>query len=566
MRMSRNFFITRREYPKDEEVISTKLLVKSGMILKNETGVYSYLPLGLKVIENIKNIIRKEMNANGADEVLMPSLVSSDVFEFTGRRELFDGEIFDVNSRSNKMYSLCPTHEELFSFLARSKVRSYKDLHFTLYQISNKYRDEMKVEHGLIRKKEFFMADAYSFDANDGGLDISYDKMFLTFKNIFAKMHLDPIVVSSDDNTMKGLSSEEFQIVCDYGDNKVVRCTNCTFSCNIDEAKVKVEKHTYNGEIKEKRLIKTPNIKSIKALSEFLGVDASNIIKSLVVKIDEKYVMVLLKGFDELNIEKLCRVLKRNDIVIPDEYELEKIGTKAGYIGPIGCTMDIIADNEIKNMYNVICGSNKEDYHYENVNPGIDFKVSKYADLKMFNVEDCVCPKCKSKCEVVKGIEVGHIFKLGQNYSELYDLKYVDEANELDYVHMGSYGIGIERCLSSIVEMNHDDKGIIWPMSVAPYKVAIVIVNVNDQETYKYALNLYNKLNTLGIDTILDDRKESVGVKFNDMDLLGIPIRVTVGSKYESGFVEFKLRNEANTKFIKVDNLIEKIQRAIEKQ
>lgn len=563
MRASSTFFITRKEYPKDENTISAKLLVKSGMIFKNDNGIYTYLPFGLKVLNNIKKIIKEEMNNLDADEVLMPSLISSDVFEFTKRKELFGEEMFNVISRNNKEYSFCPTHEELFALLARNKIKSYKDLHFILYQISNKYRDEEKDEYGLIRKKEFCMADAYSFDANDGGSDISYDKMYQSFHHIFNKLRLNIMVVGSDASYMKGLSSEEFQIESEYGDNEVVKCTSCTYASNIEDAWCKSNYKFEDVKLLKKELVKTSNIKTINEVSKYLNTDVSNIIKSLIIKIDEEYLMILLRGNSELNIEKLKRTLNTKTIEIPSSYELERIGTSVGFIGPIDTTMKVIADSEVKTMLNAVCGSNKKDYHFINVVPGRDFKVNKYCDLKLFD-ENNLCPKCRSKCEIIKGIEVGHIFKLGSNYSKDYNLKYTDETNNINYVHMGSYGIGLDRCMGAIVEKHYDNKGIVWPINVSPFKVCIVLANINDRDSYKYAKDLYEKLNKLEIDTFLDDRKETIGVKFADMDLIGIPIRITVGRGYENKEVELKLRNEKKSINVKITDIIEKIEKIIE--
>lgn len=561
MRMSNSFFITRKEFPKDENTISAKLLIKSGMVFKNENGVYSYLPLGLKVVNNIKKIIRNEMNKINAEEVLMPSLVDYSYFENSGRNVIFGKEMFTLTDRNNKEYALCPTHEELFAYLVRNKIQSYKDLHFTLFQMSNKFRDEFHPEYGLIRKKEFLMADAYSFDTDMSGLDVSYDKMYQTFKNIFKRCNLDTITVKSDPESMKGTTSEEFQVECDFGDNKIVKCTSCSYSSNIEEAACLTKTNKENNfDIKMIKKVHTPNIKTVKELKEFFNVDDDKILKSLIVKADSKYIMILLKGNDELNLNKLETILKTKNIEIPSSYELERIGTEVGYIGPIKSTMTIIADMEVKNMHNVICGSNIKDYHYKNVNPKVDFKIDRFADLKIFN-ESSYCPKCGSKCEMINGIEVGHIFKLETNYSKIYDLKYLDETNTFNYVHMGSYGIGIDRLISAIVEKNHDEKGIIWPMLVAPYKVAIVVINVNDKESYKYSKMLYERLTQNGIDTILDDRKETVGIKFNDMDLFGIPIRITVGKKLEEGFVEIKLRNEIKSNDIKIENVLKTIEK-----
>lgn len=564
MRLSSSFFITRKEFPKDEDIISTKLLIKSGMIHKYDNGIYGYLPMGLKVVNNIKKIIREEMEAINAEEVLMPSLVNSEIFEKTNRNNLLKGELFNIESRNNINYSLCPTHEELFALLSRIKIQSYKDLHFSIFQISNKYRDEIKTEYGLNRKKEFLMADAYSFDADEGGLEISYDKMFQVFKHTFNRLGLNTLIARSDPESMKGIDSEEFHVICDYGDNEIVKCTKCSYSTNIEYASSYDKYKKEEVKIEKKQKIYTPNIKTIKELTDYLDIEASNIIKSLIIKVDETYKMILLRGDAELNIKKIEKMFDKKEITIPSEEELERMGTFPGFVGPIKTTMEVIADNEIKTMYNAICGSNEKDYHYKNINPGIDFKVNRYANLKLFN-DSSLCPRCKSKCEVLKGIEVGHIFKLGSVYSQIYNLRYSDEKNELNYVHMGSYGIGIDRCISSIVEKNHDEKGIIWPMEVAPYKVGIVIVNVNDKEAYKYAKMLYEKLNKIGISCLLDDRKETVGVKFNDMDLIGVPIRITLGRKISDNIVELKERKDSESRDVETIKLMEEIFKIINK-
>lgn len=562
MKMSNNFFITRKEFPNDEEVDSAKLLIKSGMIYKIDNGIYSYLPMGLKVVNNLKNIIRDEMKRINADEVLMPSLVKYEVFEESNRKEAFKREMFNIKSRNNTCYSLCPTHEELFAMLVRDKIRSYKDLHFTLYQISNKFRDEEKTKYGLIRKKEFTMFDAYSFDADESGLDISYDKMYQSFTRIFKKIGLDVINSNADPDSMNGLASEEFHTFCEYGESKIVKCSNCSYCMNLDDA-VSYDKYKKeNFEIKKIKEVYTPNIKNIRDLCDSIIVPSKRIIKSLIRKVNDEYIMILLRGDAELNESKLCKLLHTNDIITPSVEELEEMGTHPGFIGPIKATMKVIADNEIKCMNNSVCGSNKENYHYINVNPGVDFKVDKYADIKVFNSES-LCPRCHHPAQISNSIEVGHIFKLGTNYSDAYHLKFLDEKNELNLVNMGSYGIGIDRCIGAIVEKHHDIKGIVWPMSVAPFKVAIIVANVNDSDSLKYAKGLYNKLNELGIDTILDDRKETIGIKFNDIDLMGIPLRVTIGFKLSEGIVEFKVRDEDESSDIKKEDIINKIEESI---
>ena len=564
MKATNCFFITRREFPNDEKIISSKLLIKSGMIYKNENGIYSYLPFGLKVIENIKKIVREEMNIINANEVLMPSIISNDVFENSDRNRIFDKELFNIIDRNNKKLSLCPMHEELFASLASFKIQSYRDLHFTLFQISSKFRDEEKSEFGLIRKKEFLMADAYSFDADEGGLDVSYDKMYLIFKRILDRLGINAEVVECDAGETQGIESEQFDVLSDFGDNEIVKCTNCTYTCNIEDATSSSVFVNRNQSNKKKELVSTPGVKSIKEVSEYLNVFPNNVLKSLICKVDGVYKMFLLRGESELNIKKLKKLYKTNNIEIPDVNELEKIGTEVGFIGPVDCTMDIIADNEVKSMHNFVCGSNKKNYHYINVNYGKDFKIKEYADIKLFD-KNCTCPKCKNKCEIVKGFEVGQIYKLGKVYSELYNLKYADELNFSEFVNMGSYQLGIDRCLSAIVENNHDDKGIIWPISVAPFKVVVIVANMNDHEQSKYANNLYNKLTSIGVETFLDDRKETIGVKFNDADLIGYPIRVTVGKMLNEDKVEVRLRSEESIKQVKTSKIIEYIQKLLER-
>ena len=554
MKISNCFFITRRENPKDESILASKLLVKSGMVIKNSNGIYSYLPMGLRVLENVKKIIREEMKDIYAEEVLVPVMGNYTESEF-------GVEEFNFLDRDDNRLKLFSSARELFAYLASSKVKSYRDLHFSLFQINHNFRDEEHVEYGLIRKKEFYTLEAYSFDADEGGEDVSYDKMYLAFKKIFNRLGLDTIVVKGDEGEL----CEEFQVISKEGDNRVVRCKSCTYASNIEDASSSVITTLKEASFRELELVKTPGQKSIKDLSEYLDVFPSRILKSLIVKVDGKFKMILLKGDSSLNVKKLKHLFKTTNIKIPTIYELEKLGTSVGFIGPMNIDIEIIADNEVKSMNNFICGSNKTNYHYVNANYGRDFKINRFADLKLFD-EKSLCPKCKNECEILDGIEVGQITKLGKKYSKDLKITYMDEINKKGYAHVGCYTIGLDRVISAIVEKNNDEKGIVWPISVAPYKVGIIVSNVNDDEISKYANNLHDKLEALNIDTLLDDRKESIGIKFNDLELIGLPVIVVVGNKLEKNTVEVINRSYADKKDVKTNKIIEYIQNILEKR
>ncbi len=553
MRLSESFFITRREDPNNEFSDASKLLVKSGMVIKNDGGLYSYLPIGLKVVDNILKIVRKELSIIHAEEVFLPTLIKDNY-----DNENIIEEVYHIIDRNNNKMKLAHSSLELFSDLVRQKVNSYKDLHFSLYQINNKYRDEKRVEFGLVRMKEFLECESYSFDSDEGGLDVSYDKMFLAFKNIFTSLSLRPMIVRGNEE----LFSEEFQVISKNGDNSVVKCCNCGYTSNIEDASSKVVISRKEFEYKKRELIKANGNRTIKELSEYFNVFEKNILKSIIIKVDGIYKMALLRGDSELNVSKIQKIYKTLNVEIPTVEDLNKLGIDADYVGPVNCAMEIIADNEVKSMNNFICGSNRKYYHYKNVNIGRDFNVNRYEDIKLFN-NNSLCPLCKSKCEILKGIEIGQINKLGNKLAKNYGLFYTDEVNQKGYAEIGSYYIGIDRCLNAVVEENHDEDGIIWPMNIAPYKVAIIIANVNHEKMKDEAEKLYKRLESNGIETILDDRKDSIGVKLNDMDLIGIPIRVTIGNNIDNNIIEVKLRNRKESKEVKVSKIYDYINEMI---
>lgn len=553
MKLKNSYFFTLREDVKDEESISGKLLVRSGMIKKSSAGVYMYLPLGFKVLENVKNIIRDEMNKSGALELLMPSLISEDYFITSKRIDKFGDDMFSLKDRYNKKFALGPTHEELFTVAALLKINSYKDLPLNLYQIGNKFRDEIRPRFGLIRVREFLMKDAYSFDINDEECEKSYKKMYKAYNNIFDRCDLKYRVVKSDTGAMGGSLSEEYQALTEIGEDIIVNCS-CGYSSNTDIATSYFEEKDCDEKELKKELVNTPNCKTIEEVSSYLSENSDKFIKSLVYKYNKGFVCTLVCGTDDVNETKLSKILD-SKVELASEEEINKLNTITGFVGPIDLNIKIIGDFKIKNMKNFIVGANKKDYHYKNVGLN-DFKVSDFYDITVVKEGD-LCPLCKNKLNFSKGIEVGNIFKLGTKYSEAFNMYYLNEKNERKPVVMGCYGIGLGRIIAAVIEGHNDDKGILWPYELAPYKVSIVVVNTNDKEQLEKANTLYEDLTNLGIDTLLDDRDERVGVKFNDMDLIGIPIRITIGKKANEDIFEFKKREEKEFKEMKKNEIID---------
>lgn len=558
MKLKNSFFYTLREDPKEEDSLSGKLLVKAGFIKKSSSGIYYLMPLGFRVHKNIENIIREEMNKAGAEELLMPAVLPEEVYIATGRRDNFGSEMFSFKDRAGRNYVLGPTHEELFVNAAKMKIRSYKDMPFNIYQIQNKYRDEIRPRFGLIRTREFTMKDAYSFDTTPGEVDKSYKKMYDAYKNIFDRVGLDYKVVTADTGVMGGLLSEEFQAITEVGEDTLVLCSKCDFASNIEVCETVSTFKKVNEEKKEKELLHTPNIGVIDDLIN-AGFTMDKLTKSLIYKVDEDFVLCVLKADREVNETKVKKYLNAKSIELADSSDVERItNAHVGFAGPINLNLKTLVDPEVTLMKNFLVGANKTDYHYINVNLE-DF--DKYDVVDIVNVtEEDLCPKCKEKLVFKKGIEVGNIFKLGSKYAETMNLTYLDENNKEKYPLMGCYGIGLQRIMASAVEQKHDENGIIWPISIAPFKVAIVLLNKDGEE---YANELYEKLNSEKIETLLDDRDERPGVKFKDMDLVGIPIRITIGKKFNEKVVELKLRETSETKELKIDDLISEIKKII---
>ena len=553
MKLKSSYFFTLRENVKDEDSISGNLLVRSGMIKKVSSGIYMFLPLGLKALDNIKKIIKEEMDNTGASELLMPSLLPQDIYETCGRVDAFGSSMFHLNDRYDKPYVLGPTHEELFTIAAKSMVKSYKDLPFTIYQDAPKYRDEARPRFGLVRVREFFMKDAYSFDKDEEGLDKSYQKMYDAYKKIFDRCHVNYVIVKADTGAMGGTLSEEFQAVTDLGEDLLVLCDKCDYSSNLEVATRKIVDN--HEEEKNFEIVETPNSETIEEVCSYLNMPVTKSVKALLMNVNNELVIFFIRGDRELNENKVCKLLGVKEINFASDELIATSNAVPGYTGPIKLTgAKIIIDEELKYMSNFIVGANVAGYHYINANLK-DFSYDLCADIVNVKEED-ICPICGGKLYFKKGIEVGNTFKLGTKYSEKLGLTYLDENNMSKPVVMGCYGIGAGRILASVVEQNNDEKGIIFPLSIAPYKVAIAALNTNDSKCMDIANKLYEELNKNGIDCLLDDREERPGVKFNDLDLIGIPIRITLGKKLEQDLVEFKARKENESIDININEIV----------
>lgn len=552
MKLSKSYFYTLREDAKDEESISGNLLVRSGMIKKVSAGIYMYLPLGLKTLDKIRNIVKEEMDNAGALELLMPSLIPREVYETCGRVEAFGKDMFNLNDRFDKPYVLGPTHEELFTIAAKSMVKSYKNLPFTIYQQAEKFRDETRPRYGLIRVREFIMKDAYSFDRDEEGLDKSYNIMKKAYNRIYERIGINYKIVKASTGAMGGSLSEEYQAITDIGEDTLVLCEQCDFSSNIEIAECVSEPNS-DKKLEKIEMVATPNAKTIEEVCKFLKIDIKDSIKALILKADNEPIVAFIRGDRELNEDKLCHVLNVREISFADDETINKINAVAGYTGPINLNAKVIIDNEIMNMKNFCCGANKEGYHYINANLS-DIKYDIAADIINIKEGD-KCPCCGGKIYFKKGIEVGNLFKLGTKYAEKLGLTYLDENNQEQVCTMGCYGIGIGRILASVVEQNNDESGIIFPTSIAPYEVSIIQIDMNDEKQSEVANKIYEELKKQGIDVLYDDRDERPGVKFKDMDLVGIPYRITVGKKIVDNNVEFKERKTNESTDISIDEI-----------
>jgi prolyl-tRNA synthetase len=558
MYFSKMFLPTLREVPAEAEIMSHKWMLRAGLIRKLASGIYSFLPLGLRTLKKIENIVREEMDKAGAQELLMSALLPAESYRESGRWEVFGPEMFRLKDRSDRDFCLGPTHEEIFTETVKHGVRSYRGLPLILYQIQTKYRDEIRPRFGVMRSREFIMKDAYSFDRDEAALDISYKRMDKAYRRVFDRLGLDYKVVEADSGAMGGSGSQEFMVISEIGEDGIAYCKACGYGANEEKASCIEPKEPIIEEKLPIEKIFTPNIHTISELAGFLGCEPTKMAKTLILKADDKLVAAMVRGDRELNEVKLKNVLGCTELEIADA-ESVRIATNAevGFAGPIGLKIKIIADYEVAHGKNLIVGANETDHHLINVNIGRDFEAEIH-DIRSI-AEGDVCPCCGQEITLARGIEVGHIFKLGTKYSEQLKCNYIDESGNEQPMVMGCYGIGINRVMAAVIEQNNDDKGIIWPMEIAPYHVIIVPVNVLDETVMNIAQNMYEKLIEANVEVILDDRNERAGVKFNDADLIGIPIRINIGRKAAEGLVEFKLRDGNEVITMPVDEALEKI-------
>ena len=558
MKLSKSFFYTLRENSKDEDSVSSNLLVRSGMIKKTSNGVYMMMPMGHKVLLKIEDIVREEMNAKDAQELLMPAIIPEDVYIQSGRRDAFGSNMFSMKDRYGKKYVLGPTHEELFAMAASMDGKSYKDFPYNLYQIQRKYRDETRPRYGLIRVREFIMKDAYTFDVDEAGLDVQYKKMYEAYCNIFDRLGLNYKIVKADTGAMGGLLSEEYQAISSIGEDVVVGCEGCDFSSNLEITEVVDQlKDSLEAEL-PMEMVETPNAKTIEEVAAFFHKTAADFVKTLIYNVDGKIYAFCIPGNRELNETKVTKLLKANEIELAAFDDVERVThARVGFAGPVGLEVPVIMDRQILHMKNFIVGANKSDYHLKNVNLK-DFKPEMVADICQVQEGD-VCPVCGKPLTFDHGIEIGNLFKLGTKYAESMNLMFTDADNQLKPVWMGSYGIGLERCMAAVVEQHHDDKGIIWPKEIAPFKLAIVPISNKDEAQMEVANDLYQYCLDHNYDVLLDDRKERPGVKFKDMELIGIPYRITVGRGIKDGVVEFTERVSGEKVEISLDAIKSKM-------
>lgn len=562
MKQSRTFIPTMREIPTDADIISHQLLLRAGYIRQHMSGVYSFLPLAKKVIRKIENIIREEMEAIDAVEIFMPTLQPSGLWEESGRWSSYGAELFRLKDRHDRQLALGPTHEEVVTSLIRDEVKSYKKLPLTVFQIQTKFRDEKRPRFGLLRGREFIMKDAYSFHSTKESLEEKYNEMMQAYSNIFSRLGLDFRAVIADGGTIGGDGTHEFMALSDIGEDTIAYSDASPYAANIEMAEVNTEYVKSKETLKELVKVDTPGQRTIAEVADFLSIDPSKVIKSLIFKADDRLVVVLSRGDHDINEIKLKNALQAKDINLATESEIEEmLSCKAGSIGPVKLPLDlnVYADFAVEKVVNGVCGANEDGYHLMNVNPERDFAVERYLDLRFIREGD-PSPDGTGTIRFAKGIELGHIFKLGTAYSEPMKAMYLDENGKAQPYIMGCYGIGVSRILAAVAEQHNDANGLKWPKHISPYDIHLVTINIKDEAQSKLSDELYHLLKSYRYDILHDDRDERPGVKFTDADLIGLPVRLTIGKKAQEGIIEVKFRGTGETVEWQKEEVTEKLQ------
>ena len=563
MRYSQYMLPTLKEDPAEAEVISHKLMFRAGMIRKLAAGIYSYLPLGLRVIQKVERIIREEMNRAGAQEVLLPCIQPAELWMETHRWEEYGKDLLRMRDRHDRDCCFGPTHEEVITDIARREIRSYRQMPLNLYQIQTKFRDEIRPRFGLMRGREFIMKDAYSFDIDEAGLDMSYQKMYEAYSRIFKRCGLSFTVVEAETGLIGGSASHEFMVLAKTGEEIIVSCQSCDYAANVQKAEAKrtrLRARESRKTLRSLKKVKTPDMKTVEAVTQFLKVRPQDLVKTLIFETDQGVVAALIRGDHEINESKLEKLLGCGEAKLAsDDVVHRATGAPKGFAGPIGLSVKVIADYSVEPMADFVTGANEDDAHYINVNLGRDLKVHQFGDVRMIKEGDR-CPRCGKSMSFSRGIEVGHIFKLGTKYSKTLKATYLDENGQEREMVMGCYGIGVGRTAAAAIEQYHDKDGIIWPMPIAPFQVIIVPVDNKIELLMETAERIYRLLSDNGVEVLLDDRDSTPGVKFKDADLIGIPLRITLGEKnLKRGLVEIRHRKNGETIVIGKDKATETV-------
>ncbi len=554
MRFSKFFIPTLKEAPAEAEIISHKLMLRAGMIRRLASGIYSYLPLGLMASRKVENIIREEINRVGAQELLLPMVQPAELWQMSGRWHQYGRELLRLKDRHDRDHCLGPTHEEVITNLVRYEVRSYRDLPLNLYQIETKFRDEIRPRFGLMRCREFIMKDGYSFDVDDEAAERTYELMYEAYERIFNRCGLTFKVVEAETGAIGGSFSHEFMALSEIGEDIIVYCKHCSYAANIERAEGKDVKFP---EEKQRPMeeVYTPGYKTVEEITLYLNVKPKRIVKTILYLSDGKPLAVLVRGDHEINEAKLSHLLGCESLtMIPPTIVEEITGADVGFAGPVGLNIKVVADKTIKDITNFISGANKTDYHLMNINLGRDFEAALFGDVR-FVTEGDVCPKCGGQLVFKRGIEVGHVFKLGTKYSQALKATYLDEKGKEQYMIMGCYGIGVGRTLAAIIEQNHDEHGIIFPFSVAPFCIYLLPIDLKKPKIATTAERVYQTLKDRGLEVLYDDRDVSPGVKFKDADLIGLPIRITLGKYLKENKVEVRLRRSGETRIVPLNEL-----------